>query len=455
MGKNKHKAASKYLSGLSAEEWSDTSRGSQSGTKKPSSHDIYIKNAKEFQDASDKSSLDPQRILEPCILNGQLTVRFKSYDVNPASFPFGALTNIASDESEKERIMNLIYGMRAAVTPSAKTFNQRLVDAPSTIAEGESAQHDATRIADLEAELAILRARAPHLPPVRGAADNGDGASVPQLVLGVPEHSDGASHGGCASQDKGRDGASKYQGLDDTSGGSSHGDVSSTGAAYLKTKAEMAHPKLKAKAEMAHRDQVLMVMSHLKVKIKFPVLFTFSVRGVLKIKVKVEMAHLALMVMSHLKLKLKVKMVKVKLKIKKVKVKVEMAHQVLMAMSHLRVKVEVFPSWAKYARCNLISVSAFNFVKMKAPMVKAPMVKAPMVKAPVVKTPMVKTRYLLFLLFRLNVDRTMAHPYRMIHFHRHVFRAPCSCSRRCLTCFNVNNKIMKVRLQLDLKWLRL
>ena len=107
--------------------------------------------------------------------------------------------------------MNLIYGMRAAVTPSAKTFNQRLVDAPSTIAEGESAQDDSTRIADLEAELETLRARAPQPPPVRGAADNGVGASVPQLVLGVPEHFDGASHGGCASQAKakGRDGASK------------------------------------------------------------------------------------------------------------------------------------------------------------------------------------------------------------------------------------------------------
>ena len=75
-------------------------------------------------------------------------------------------------------------------------------------------------------------------------------------------------------------------------------------AAHLKIKFEMAHPKLKAKVEMTHRDQVLMVMSHLKAKVKFPVLFTFSVRGVLKIKVKVETAHQALMVMSHLKLEL-------------------------------------------------------------------------------------------------------------------------------------------------------
>ena len=53
-------------------------------------------------------------------------------------------------------------------------------------------------------------------------------------------------------------------------------------AAHLKIKVEMAHPKLKAKVEMTHRDQVLMVMSHLKIKIKFPVLFTFRVRGVLR-----------------------------------------------------------------------------------------------------------------------------------------------------------------------------
>ena len=36
-------------------------------------------------------------------------------------------------------------------------------------------------------------------------------------VPGVPEHSDGASHGGCASQDKGRDGASEDQGHEDSS----------------------------------------------------------------------------------------------------------------------------------------------------------------------------------------------------------------------------------------------
>ena len=38
-----------------------------------------------------------------------------------------------------------------------------------------------------------------------------------------------SSTGGCASQDQGRDGASKAkgQGRDDTSGSSSHGDVSS------------------------------------------------------------------------------------------------------------------------------------------------------------------------------------------------------------------------------------
>ena len=48
---------------------------------------------------------------------------------------------------------------------------------------------------------------------------------------------------------------------------------------------------------MAHRDQVLMVMSHIKVKLK-----------VKMVKVKVEMTHRdqVLMVMSHLKVKLKV-----------------------------------------------------------------------------------------------------------------------------------------------------
>ena len=76
--------------------------------------------------------------------------------------------------------------------------------------------------------------------------------------------------------------------------------------AHLKIKFEMAHPKLKAKVEMAHRYQLLIAMSHLKVKIKFPVLFKFSVRGVPKLKIKVEMAPRVLMAMSHFTIKCEV-----------------------------------------------------------------------------------------------------------------------------------------------------
>mmetsp|Transcript_38467 Transcript_38467/g.85877 ORF Transcript_38467/g.85877 Transcript_38467/m.85877 type:complete len:311 (-) Transcript_38467:182-1114(-) len=76
-------------------------------------------------------------------------------------------------------------------------------------------------------------------------ANGRDGASK---VLGVPEHSDGASHGGCASQDKGRDGASKYQGLDDTSGGSSHGDVSSSGGCASQDKGRDGASKAQGQA---------------------------------------------------------------------------------------------------------------------------------------------------------------------------------------------------------------
>mmetsp|Transcript_38464 Transcript_38464/g.85869 ORF Transcript_38464/g.85869 Transcript_38464/m.85869 type:complete len:167 (-) Transcript_38464:376-876(-) len=150
-------------------------------------------------------------------------------------------------------------------------------------------------------------------------------------------------------------------------------------AAHLKIKVEMAHPKVKVMVKMAHpKPKVKVKMPPMVKKTALIVMFRLLVAAHLKIKVemahpklkvKVEMANQVLMVMSHLKLKLKAKMVKVKLKIKKVKVKVA-------------------------------------------------------------KTPIVKTRYLLFLLFRLNVDRTMAHPYRRIHFRRLVSLASCSCSRR-------------------------
>ena len=221
MGKNKHKVATKLLSGLSAEEWSDTSHGSQSGAKNPSSHDKYIKDAKEFQDTVAKSSLDSQRILESCSLNGQLTVRIKSYAGNPASFPFDALTNIASDGPGKERIIYLIHRMRAAVTPSAITYNSRLAGAPSTIVEGESAEHDfESQIANLQAEVVALRAQASKdqaRDDTSGGNSHGD----------VSSH---GTHGGCASQDKGRDGASKAQGQDGRDGeSSSGGDAASQG----------------------------------------------------------------------------------------------------------------------------------------------------------------------------------------------------------------------------------
>ena len=207
MGKKKHRAANNHYSrppgfifGLSAEKRSDDTASTSSaeshlstpGMKTPLLHDTYVKIAQEFHDVVKKSTMDPWHFLEPCLLNGQPTVRIKSQDGNAASFPFDALTSLASDESEKKRIMKLIHTMRASVTSSEQKFNPRIVNAPSN--DGESTQHDATRIAKLEAELAILRARAP--PPLL-------------LVHGVPEHSDGSSHGGCASQDKGRDGASK------------------------------------------------------------------------------------------------------------------------------------------------------------------------------------------------------------------------------------------------------
>ena len=118
MGKNKHKGATKLLSGLSAEEWSDTSHGSQSGAKNPSSHDKYIKDAKEFQDTVAKSSLDSQRILESCSLNGQLTVRIKTIGGIPVYFCFDILTQIASNESEKKHPTKLTLDMRAAVDSS-------------------------------------------------------------------------------------------------------------------------------------------------------------------------------------------------------------------------------------------------------------------------------------------------------------------------------------------------
>mmetsp|Transcript_38462 Transcript_38462/g.85864 ORF Transcript_38462/g.85864 Transcript_38462/m.85864 type:complete len:263 (-) Transcript_38462:322-1110(-) len=243
-------------------------------------------------------------------------------------------------------------------------------------------------------------------------------------------------------------------------------------AAHLKIKVEMAHPKLKVKlVEMA--NQVLLVMPRLKVKVKIEVfvlmlsrtphyascklitafnsvfkmppmvkktalivMFRLLVAAHLKIKVemahpklkvKVEMANQVLMVMSHLKLKLKAKMVKVKLKIKKIKVKVEMAHQVLMVMPRLKVKVkiEVFVLMLSrtphYASCKLIT--AYNFL-FKMP-------------------PIVMNRYLLFLLFRLNVltvctmydvDPTMTHPYRRIHLRRPVFRASWTSLRASWTC---------------------
>mmetsp|Transcript_38458 Transcript_38458/g.85854 ORF Transcript_38458/g.85854 Transcript_38458/m.85854 type:complete len:158 (-) Transcript_38458:376-849(-) len=141
-------------------------------------------------------------------------------------------------------------------------------------------------------------------------------------------------------------------------------------AAHLKIKVEMAHPKVKVMVKMAHpKPKVKVKMPPMVKKTALIVMFRLLVAAHLKIKV--EMAH------------------------PKLKVKVEMANQVLMVISHLKVKLKI------------------KKVKVK-----------------VAKTPIVKTRYLLFLLFRLNVDRTMAHPYRRIHFRRLVSLASCSCSRR-------------------------
>ena len=88
-------------------------------------------------------------------------------------------------------------------------------------------------------------------------------------------------------------------------------------AAHLKLKlmVEVAHPKFLVFLSILTENR--MVAAHLKLKVEM-----------------VEMANQVLMVMSHLELKLK---------IKNVKVKVEMSHQVLMVMSHLRIKFGVFP----------------------------------------------------------------------------------------------------------------
>ena len=177
-------------------------------------------------------------------------------------------------------------------------------------------------------------------------------------------------------------------------------------AAHLKIKVKMAHPKLKVKVKVEMAHQVLMVMPRLKVKVKIEVFLLMLSRthhcascklitafnSVFKMTPMVKKTALIVMfrllVAAHLK-------IKVEMAPPKLKVKVEMANQVLMVISHLKVKLKI------------------KKVKVK-----------------VAKTPIVKTRYLLFLLFRLNVDRTMAHPYRRIHFRRLVSLASCSCSRR-------------------------
>ena len=96
----------------------------------PFSHDFYVKMAEEFKAAVDESSLDLQRIPEKCALNGQTMVRIKFRNGFPVHFDFEKVTNAASDEPAKSRLMKLTLNMRAAVGSSAITLKQSLVDAP-------------------------------------------------------------------------------------------------------------------------------------------------------------------------------------------------------------------------------------------------------------------------------------------------------------------------------------
>ena len=187
------------------------------------------------------------------------------------------------------------------------------------------------------------------------------------------------------------------------------------------------------------------------------------------------------MVAAHLKTRLAKR---AKVKMVKVKAKAEMTHH--MVMSHLKVKAKVNMVMAKAKMAKIKACKGRDGASNgdvasqgqdqghgQGPGVPPEVEKdgpgvgefAPMIEIFEMQTDrhdfrfheqedilMVKARYLLSIY--LYVDRTVARPCRPIPFRRLVFRTPYSYSRRCLTCFNACRKIMKISLQLELRWLK-